>query len=104
MKRHTKANIESSRSHIIFQLLIEDNKINEKGMLKRAKLNLCDLAGSEKINKEELMEAKHFEELKTINLSLATLGKVISALATNKKKIHIPYRYFNSFFPNSSFF
>jgi hypothetical protein len=46
-------------------------------MLKKAKLNLCDLAGSEKINKEEKMGVDHFSELKTINLSLSTLGKVI---------------------------
>jgi len=29
-------------------------------MLRKAKLNLCDLAGSEKINKEEEMTANHF--------------------------------------------
>jgi len=51
-------------------------------MLKRAKLNLCDLAGSEKIiDKTEKMTKAHFTELKTINLSLTTLGKVISALS-----------------------
>lgn len=51
-------------------------------MLKRAKLNLCDLAGSEKIiNKEENITKAHFMELKTINLSLTTLGKVIAALS-----------------------
>jgi hypothetical protein len=50
-------------------------------------LNLCDLAGSEKINKEEEMTDKHFLELKTINLSLTTLGKVISGLAKSNKKI-----------------
>ncbi len=73
-------------------------------MLKRAKLNLCDLAGSEKINKEEEMTSKHFLVLKGINLSLTTLGKVISALSrankskTGKFKGHgmkqefIPYR------------
>ena len=60
--------------------------------MKRAKLNLCDLAGSEKINKEEDMVNGHFMELKTINLSLTTLGKVISALAKSKKAIHVPYR------------
>lgn len=53
-------------------------------MLKRAKLNLCDLAGSEKIiNKEENITKTHFMELRTINLSLTTLGKVISALSKN---------------------
>lgn len=53
------------------------------------KLNLCDLAGSEKINKSERMENDHFEELKNINLSLTTLGKVISCLSEKTKP---PYR------------
>jgi kinesin family protein 3/17 len=38
------------------------------------------------------MGTQHFNELKTINLSLSSLGKVISALAQGKKKEHIPYR------------
>lgn len=38
------------------------------------------------------MGAQHFAELKTINLSLSSLGKVISSLAQGKKKDHIPYR------------
>jgi hypothetical protein len=46
-------------------------------MIKRAKLNLADLAGSEKINKEEEMQLAHMNELRNINLSLTTLGKVI---------------------------
>ena len=33
----------------------------------RSKLNLCDLAGSEKINKDEEIEAGHMNELKKIN-------------------------------------
>ena len=91
--RSTYINAASSRSHSIFQLLIETNKVDEHGMLKRAKLNLWDLAGSEKINKEEAMNQEHFEELKTINLSLTTLGKVISALGKKGKGTkHIPYR------------
>lgn len=50
--------------------------------MRRAKLNLCDLAGSEKMNKDEQrMDSQHLLELKTINLSLSSLGKVISALA-----------------------
>ena len=81
----TKANIHSSRSHSIFQLWVETDQVDKRGMLKRAKLNLCDLAGSEKINKEENMSKVHFTELKTINLSLTTLGKVISALSKSKK-------------------
>ena len=50
-------------------------------MLIRGKINLCDLAGSEKIHKEEHMEQQHLLELKTINLSLSCLGKVIQSLA-----------------------
>lgn len=50
-------------------------------MLKRSKLNLGDLAGSEKIDKDEDIQVKHMVELKNINLSLTTLGKVIITLA-----------------------
>ena len=50
-------------------------------MLIKGKLNLCDLAGSEKIHKEEIMNAQHMLELKNINLSLSCLGKVIQTLA-----------------------
>ena len=53
--RQTRSNIHSSRSHTIFQLLVEANKPNSRGMLMRGKLNLCDLAGSEKIHKEDIM-------------------------------------------------
>ena len=38
------------------------------------------------------MNNQHLEELKTINLSLTTLGKVISALGKKYSKKHIPYR------------
>ena len=65
----------------LFQLLIETDQVDSKGMLKRSKLNLGDLAGSEKINKVEEMQAKHMLELRNINLSLTTLGKVIQQLS-----------------------
>ena len=53
--RQTKMNVQSSRSHTIFQVLLESNKIDAKGMIRRSKLNLGDLAGSEKIDKDEEM-------------------------------------------------
>lgn len=90
--RQTRSNIHSSRSHTIFQLLVEANKPNAKGMLMRGKLNLCDLAGSEKIHKEDVMNQQHLLELKRINLSLSCLGKVIQALAQGQSKAHISYR------------
>ena len=49
-------------------------------MIKRSKLNLGDLAGSEKIDKDEEMKSKHLLELRNINQSLTTLGKVIQIL------------------------
>ena len=53
-------------------------------MIKRAKLNIGDLAGSEKIYLEEFPNAHHLNELKNINLSLTTLGRVIAKLAKNE--------------------
>lgn len=49
----------------------------------RSKLSLCDLAGSEKIDKSEEIEVAHLSELKNINISLTTLGKVIKLLSQN---------------------
>lgn len=75
--------------------------MDQRGYFKHGKLNLCDLAGSEKLGKEDIggkLSEKHFSELKTINLSLTTLGKVISALSKksavtgNNGNVHIPYR------------
>ena len=46
-------NTKSSRSHTIFQIKIESGVVNKKGDLFKAKLNLCDLAGSERMRKNE---------------------------------------------------
>lgn len=59
--------------------------------MKRSKLNLCDLAGSEKYDTEGNMNEDHFNEMCNINLSLYNLGNVINSLSTKQK--HIPYRY-----------
>ena len=61
-------------------------------MLLKSKLNLCDLAGSEKIHKNERMTQQHMLELKTINLSLSCLGKVIQSLAQPKANKFVTYR------------
>ncbi len=55
-------------------------------------MNLCDLAGSEKYDREGRMNEDHFNEMCNINLSLTNLGIVINSLSTKQK--HIPYRYF----------
>ncbi|KAM3129091.1 hypothetical protein pb186bvf_018803 [Paramecium bursaria] len=95
MIRQTTMNLKSSRSHTIFQLIIEQTKADANGNLTKAKINLCDLAGSEKINKQEDMNQQHLLELKNINQSLTTLGKVIQNLSENSRnkfKLPIPYR------------
>lgn len=58
--RQTSMNVKSSRSHTLFQLLIEEVFPSSKSY-RRMKVNLCDLAGSEKINKAEKMEQDHFD-------------------------------------------
>lgn len=88
--RETRFNALSSRSHSIFQLLLESDRANKRGALKRGKLNLCDLAGSEKYDKEGNMEKGHIRELTNINQSLVVLGKVVATLAAGKG--FAPYR------------
>ena len=88
--RETKSNISSSRSHSVFQIFLEIEE-KAKGRVIKSKVNLCDLAGSEKIYLEEKFGERHLQEHKSINLSLSTLGKVVSALAKSAKTV-VPYR------------
>jgi hypothetical protein len=114
--RHVSAtdyNEHSSRSHTIFQLIIESRDRNgsrssstnspnfsaqrrangttagvqQKGPVRLSTLNLIDLAGSEKANSS----LDRRREGAYINKSLLTLGNVISKL-TEEKPGHIPYR------------
>jgi hypothetical protein len=87
--RQTNKNEMSSRSHTIF--IIKYINTSTKPPLV-SKINLCDLAGSEKHNKNEKYNSIHFSEMVNINQSLITLGIVINELASKKKKKHIPYR------------
>ncbi|EGR30739.1 kinesin motor domain protein [Ichthyophthirius multifiliis] len=89
--RQTQMNNKSSRSHTILQFSIESTNNNNKNIMKRSKVNLCDLAGSEKINKNEIIQNDHFNELKNINQSLSTLGKIIYNLSCNQK-LPMPFR------------
>ncbi|KAI8093377.1 P-loop containing nucleoside triphosphate hydrolase protein [Halteromyces radiatus] len=89
-RRHTSEtdfNESSSRSHTIFQLIIESKpRSSSLASVRTSRLNLIDLAGSEKaaINTERRQEGAF------INKSLLTLGKVITQLNEGAK--HIPYR------------
>ncbi|KAJ1722560.1 hypothetical protein LPJ53_003020 [Coemansia erecta] len=85
----TNMNAESSRSHSIFQITVEQ-KDTVNGKTKIGRLFLVDLAGSEKVGKTGAT-GQTLEEAKKINKSLSALGMVINAL-TDGKSTHIPYR------------
>ncbi|KAE9418932.1 hypothetical protein Angca_002353, partial [Angiostrongylus cantonensis] len=83
----TQMNEESSRSHAMFSVTVESS---ERGMVTQGKLHLVDLAGSERQSKTGAV-GERLKEAAKINLSLSTLGNVISALV-DVKSTHIPYR------------
>lgn len=79
-------NHHSSRSHLIMTLCIKGtNGANQV----KGKIQLVDLAGSERLRKTGLV-GETLNETKFINLSLHTLGNVISA--RQQKLSHVPYR------------
>ncbi|XP_044740972.1 kinesin-like protein Klp68D [Chrysoperla carnea] len=84
----TNMNEHSSRSHAIFCVTIEMCNTADD-TFKVGKLNLIDLAGSERQSKTGAT-AERLKEASKINRALSALGNVISALAENSP--HIPYR------------
>lgn len=83
----TRCNMHSSRGHAIFVLTVEGEDQNQ--MHVRSQIYLCDLAGSEKLQKTEA-EGLRKHEAAHINTSLLALRKVIGALSTGRS--HVPYR------------
>lgn len=86
----TKMNSQSSRSHSVFMLHL--NGYNEdSGAIVRGALNLCDLAGSERLDRSGAgADAARLKETQSINKSLSCLGDVFNALTTGAS--HVPYR------------
>ncbi|XP_050128832.1 kinesin-like protein KIN-4A isoform X1 [Malus sylvestris] len=103
----TNMNNQSSRSHAIFTITLEqmhkvNSACNENNGLNEsmneeylcAKLHLVDLAGSERA-KRTGSDGMRFKEGVHINKGLLALGNVISALGDEKKRkegLHVPYR------------
>ncbi|KAK3129301.1 hypothetical protein QOZ80_6BG0476890 [Eleusine coracana subsp. coracana] len=103
----TNMNNQSSRSHAIFTITLEqmrktDPIMTSDGMAIEdfnedylcAKLHLVDLAGSERA-KRTGSDGLRFKEGVHINRGLLALGNVISALGDEKKRkegAHVPYR------------
>ena len=88
----TGLNEHSSRSHAIFTLTIMSTDHEQDAgtpVLMQSKLNLCDLAGSERLSKTNATGDTKKEGC-SINLSLSTLGTVIDTLV--KGRGHVPYR------------
>uniref|UniRef100_A0A3Q2PWP1 Kinesin-like protein KIF28P n=1 Tax=Fundulus heteroclitus TaxID=8078 RepID=A0A3Q2PWP1_FUNHE len=89
----THMNANSSRSHMLIILQLKQI-FSKESITKQSNINLVDLAGSER-QRSSGSEADRLKEGTAINLSLTTLGNVISALAdvaVGKKAVHIPYR------------
>lgn len=91
----TRMNERSSRSHSVFTATIEAHERTPSGItnVRYAKLNLIDLAGSERVGRSGAT-GEQLTEAKSINRSLTVLGRVISALVERQKRpaVHVPYR------------
>ncbi|KAG7535001.1 P-loop containing nucleoside triphosphate hydrolase [Arabidopsis thaliana x Arabidopsis arenosa] len=99
----TNMNSQSSRSHAIFTITLEQKKIASGSFTTTedggedilcAKLHLVDLAGSERA-KRTGADGMRLKEGIHINKGLLALGNVISALGDEKKRKeggHVPYR------------
>ena len=87
---HTKMNKESSRSHAVISIYIENSIKIENGIkIKKNVFHIIDLAGSERINKTGVL-GKKAREAGSINKSLYFLKWVIENII--KIENQIPYR------------
>lgn len=85
---HTSSNATSSRSHAIFVIILRQTKtyINPSGQtvtaVQESKLNIVDLAGSEKSSKAE--SSTRVVESRKINTSLMTLSRCFEMMRYNQ--------------------
>ena len=88
----TKMNSQRSRSHLIFTIFLETSCDNGDGKfkLRSSRLNVIDLAGSERQKATEAI-GDRLKEAGNINKSLSILGNVINALIDAKTKF-VPFR------------
>ena len=82
----------NSRSHTIFSITvhIKEKSADGEELLKVGKINLVDLAGSENIEVAGAVDERAHEG-GSINKSITTLGRVITAL--KERAPYVPYRY-----------
>mmetsp|Transcript_4830 Transcript_4830/g.13442 ORF Transcript_4830/g.13442 Transcript_4830/m.13442 type:complete len:162 (-) Transcript_4830:403-888(-) len=83
-------NSESSRSHLIFTILVEHTNV-ALGTKASSKLTFVDLAGSERVGRSGAINDKtRLDEARAINKSLSALGDVVAALTSGEG--FVPYR------------
>ena len=93
----TAMNAESSRSHAIMSILVEQVTRSSSELegdavtLQSSKFNFVDLAGSER-QKRTNAKGQRLKEGININKGLLVLGNVISALALGDKAKFVPFR------------
>ena len=92
----TAMNAESSRSHAIMSVIIEQTSRTNDGdgeavVNRKSKFNFIDLAGAER-QKRTNAKGQRLKEGININKGLLVLGNVISALASGDKKKFVPFR------------
>ena len=81
----TQMNAQSSRSHCVFTLNIVGRNAT-RGVEVKGALNLCDLAGSERLSRSQA-EGVQLKEAQAINKSLSCLVDVFTSL--QKKASHV---------------
>ncbi|GAX16856.1 hypothetical protein FisN_5Hh229 [Fistulifera solaris] len=88
--KETLSNAESSRSHLIFTIHFDVK--GKDGSIRKGKLNICDLAGSERLSKSGAHEqgGALLKETQHINKSLSTLSNVIERLQAGDN--NVPFR------------
>ncbi|KAJ2729673.1 hypothetical protein H4S00_000368 [Coemansia sp. D1744] len=88
----TNMNATSSRSHAVFTVVVTrrtaDPDNDDQATERVSRISLVDLAGSERAN-STMATGVRLKEGARINQSLAALGKVISALADQQKKLSL---------------
>jgi len=84
----TAMNSSSSRSHLAVTIKIAAHN-RATDVTRHSKINLIDLAGSERVNRSEVAGAR-LKEAQAINKSLSCLGDVIYSLGS--KSGHVPFR------------
>ncbi|KAJ2656445.1 hypothetical protein IW148_005619 [Coemansia sp. RSA 1199] len=88
----TNMNATSSRSHAVYTVVVTrrtaDLDNDDQATERVSRISLVDLAGSERAN-STMATGVRLKEGARINQSLAALGKVISALADQQKKLSL---------------